>query len=226
MLTAKGGVGQFPDAEIWASGADRAFLEKDTLPTNSICRYFDMGMPQYTISHFADDGEEVVSWEGASLGLYIYHTPGHTPDEVAVWDPIERVLFVGDTMYESVPIVFPLEGDLVAYFGTLDRLRSLVREWNKTGEKRVTMACGHATREADAGQLLDDVELFLCRLLVGEVKGREIGEKFRGEELVSYKEEGSKINFMAAERIFAGFRGNEEGMKRVRDYLGRGKSIR
>ncbi|KAH7024956.1 beta-lactamase-like protein [Microdochium trichocladiopsis] len=225
-----GGIAQFPEADVWASAYDKAFLAKDVLATTSICRFFDMETPQYTVTHWADDGQQVVSslsssLGGQELGLFIYHTPGHTPDEIAIWDPAERVLFVGDTMYESVPICFPLEGDIASYFGTIDRLRELVRAWNEDegenvgGEtkRRVTMACGHATRDADAEKLIEDVELFLCRLLIGEVKGNALDELFREHDLTAYKETGCKINFLAPEKVFDQFRKNEQGMRHVRE---------
>jgi len=90
-----------------------------------------METPEYKVSHWASDGERVTPPDSPEhQSLVIYHTPGHTPDELAIWDPLERVLFVGDTLYEWVPIVFPLEGDLKLYSNTLGRLKTLVQGWN------------------------------------------------------------------------------------------------
>lgn len=83
------------------------------------------------MTHWASDGQHVVDSAGEDLGLVIYQTPGHTPDELALWDPQERVLFAGDTIYEWYPILFPPEGDLILYSETLGKLRSLVEGWNK-----------------------------------------------------------------------------------------------
>ncbi|KXJ90074.1 beta-lactamase-like protein [Microdochium bolleyi] len=216
-----GGIAQFPDATIWAGSHDKSFLDKAVLDTTSICRFFDMPTPEYAVTHWASDGQEVESRHGDGLGLFVHHTPGHTPDEIAIWDPAERVLFMGDTLYERIPIVFPFEGDIKAYFGTLDKVRALVEGWNaEAGEdaaRRVTMACGHATSAGDAVKLLDDVDSFLCRLLLGEIVGRPIGEEFRGEPLIAFREEGNVINMLAAEKVFAEFRKDEEAMGRMRE---------
>lgn len=130
-----GGVAQFTDtgkSAIWASSYDKPFIQGEgRLATSSLCRFFGMETPKYEVTHWADDGQHVLAGEaGEDLGLVIYHTPGHTPDELAVWDAQERVIFVGDTMYEWAHIFFPLEGNLRLYSNTLAKLRSLVAAWN------------------------------------------------------------------------------------------------
>jgi glyoxylase-like metal-dependent hydrolase (beta-lactamase superfamily II) len=96
-----------------------------------------MEVPKYKVTNWAKDGDKITfGADSADSGLVVYHTPGHTPDELAVWDPQERVLFVGDTLYEFVPIVFPLEGNLQLYQSTLMRLKSLVEGWNAMTSSR------------------------------------------------------------------------------------------
>lgn len=130
-----GGISQFQDAPksaVWASGYDRDFVEgDDKLATNSLCQFFGMSTPEYKVTVWAEDGQSVVYGpENIDLNLVIYHTPGHTPDELAVWDSRERVLFVGDTLYEWTQIVWPLEGNLLLYSNTMAKLKSLVHKWN------------------------------------------------------------------------------------------------
>lgn len=128
-----GGIAQFGDAPkstIWASGFDRDFIEGEgRLPTSSLCRFVGIDAPRYAVTHWAADGARL-AYAGHDLGLVAYQTPGHTPDELAVWDPSERVLFVGDTAYEWASILFPLEGDIHLYAKSLAKLRALVHEWN------------------------------------------------------------------------------------------------
>ena len=101
------------------------------LPIHSLCQFVGMKTPQYTVTHWTADGECIkYGTDYPDLGLVVYQTPGHVPDEIAVWDSNERVLFVGDTAYEWAPILFPLEGSIPLYKEHLYKLRGLVRELN------------------------------------------------------------------------------------------------
>ena len=60
------------------------------------------------------------------LGVVVLHTPGHTPDELALWDESETMLYVGDTLYEWAHIIFPSEGSIVQWLQTVDGLIALV----------------------------------------------------------------------------------------------------
>ncbi|KEY75229.1 hypothetical protein S7711_07143 [Stachybotrys chartarum IBT 7711] len=223
-----GATEQFTDDEstIWASSYDKSFLDKENLPTTSLCRFMDMKTPEYTVGHWADDGQKV-TFDGNDLKLVIYHTPGHTPDQIAIWDCEERVLFVGDTMYEWAHIIFPLEGDIRLYSETLGKLKTLVRDWNATticnedpgaanSPTRVKMACGHNTRAADAEELIDDVDLMLYRVMENLVEEKDRGDE-RGEPQISYSREDMKIKFFGPKKYFEGFRSDKDAMKSLRE---------
>lgn len=75
-------------ARIVASGYDRDFLSPGNREENSLCGAFRMKTPEYTITHFTVGGE-VLKHRGRSLGLRILHTPGHTPDSMAIYDEAE-----------------------------------------------------------------------------------------------------------------------------------------
>ena len=177
-------------------------------------------------------------------GLVVYQTPGHTPDEVAVWDPQERYLFVGDTLYEWAPIIFPLEGSLFRFSESLGRLKTLVSGWNaekegehacchgsaKSGEEwrliiapessnsesivkpRVKIACGHATKDSDAEELLRDVDYFLYRVTQNLVPPVDRGSA-RGESLQAYEREDGKLSFLGPKRLFDEFRADRTAME-------------
>lgn len=221
---------------VWASGKDRDFIEgPDRLPTTSLCRYVGMQTPEYKVTHWASDGQHVVDSAGEDLGLVIYQTPGHTPDELALWDPQERVLFAGDTIYEWYPILFPPEGDLVLYSETLGKLRGLVEGWNKemttstdAVSRRVTLACGHLTKEGDAAQLLSDADSFLYRITQGDVEPRDAGvDKYGlteprqggtpgGDQLEIYGDEGSQVSFMGPIVQFSRLRQSASAVEALR----------
>ncbi|KAF7563347.1 hypothetical protein G7046_g772 [Stylonectria norvegica] len=224
-----GGIAQFADPKctIWASSNDRDFIEgEDRLPTSSLCRFYGIETPQYKVSTWADDGQRVVGGKNKrDLGLVVYHTPGHTPDELAVWDPKERVVFVGDTLYEWTQIVFPLEGDLKVYSDTLGRLKSLVRGWNvhdpdqhatRGSQPRVKMSCGHTTSSSDAELLLNDVDLFLYHVVTNKYQPKELG-MFRGEKVISYEREDGKISFRGPGSLFEAFRADIVAMRAIKE---------
>ncbi|ORY16777.1 beta-lactamase-like protein [Clohesyomyces aquaticus] len=222
-----GGVEQFSESAIWASACDRDFTEDENLlPSNSLCRFMGMETPRYKVTTWAADGERVkYGPDGLDLNLTVYQTPGHAPDQLAIWDSGERVLFVGDTAYEWVPIVFPLEGSIPLYKETLLNLIKLVHDLNvdsresdatpsklssitapasaRTHAKRVTMASGHGTSNVDAENCLKDVYDFLCQVQKGDIEPRDWGS-FRGEELVCFETDG-KISFGGPKKMFLEF---------------------
>lgn len=209
----QGGIAQFTDApqsSIWASNYDKAFIEDD-LPTSSLCRFVGMETPQYTVTDWAADAQSIVA-AGKDLGLTIYHTPGHTPDELAVWDQQERVLYVGDTLYETAPILFSLSGNLDDYAATLQKLRQLVDGWNQssTEDSLVSMACGHCTHNTPAAEFLYEVESFLDKIRKGLVspidKGTTPG---RNTPLVGFYREDGWFSFVGPKDLFDRFRQGE-----------------
>lgn len=166
-----------------------------------------METPQYTVTNWAADAEPVVFGD-KDLGLTIYQTPGHTPDELAIWDRQERVLYVGDTLYEWAPILFSLSGNLDDYALTLHKLQRLVDEWNRDAAEgdRVTMACGHCTQDTPAAEFLYAVDDFLDKIkrrLVPPVdKGTTPG---RNIPLVGFEREDGWFSIVGPKELFDKF---------------------
>lgn len=204
-----GAIAQFtdpPKSSIWASDYDKGFIEDD-LPTSSLCRFVGMETPEYKVTNWAADAQPVF-FAGEDLGLTIYHTPGHTPDELAVWDQDERVLYVGDTLYEWVPILFSLSGNLDDYAATLHKLRELVDGWNKdsTEDNRVMMACGHCTHKTPAAEFLYEVESFFRKIRRGLVSPVDKGvTPGRDIPLVGFDREDGWFSFVGPKDLFDRF---------------------
>jgi glyoxylase-like metal-dependent hydrolase (beta-lactamase superfamily II) len=133
-----GGIEQFVETEgstVWASDYDKDYLSPTRLPSTSLCDKLNIKTPEYTITNWCRDGQQVVDNAGHGLGLTVYHTPGHTPDEVAIWDSCERVLFVGDSMYQYAPIFFFETQSVIRYSESVGKMRQLVRRFNaETGK--------------------------------------------------------------------------------------------
>ncbi|KAM5349239.1 hypothetical protein ACJ41O_005746 [Fusarium nematophilum] len=221
-----GGIEQFTDAQskIWASAYDRDFIEgSGRLPQSSLCRLVGMETPNYRVTHWADDGQHVVDSRGDGLGLALYQTPGHTPDQLAIWDPQERFLFVGDTIYEWAPILFPPEGSITAYSETIGKLKNLVRGWNEENgateaqplAPRVKMACGHNTRDVDALEMLTVVDQALLDAVELRIQRVDGGVK-RGAQVETYEAEGGRVSFIGSVAGFTALRNNVEAVEEIR----------
>lgn len=91
------------------------------------------------------------------------HTPGHTPDSLSLYDPEERTLFVGDTLYENTAITFPAQGDPEAYRASLDKLLAFVHMEGGG----VKVAAGRGVWGVDAGALVGFVKELVERVLIG-----------------------------------------------------------
>lgn len=192
------GVEQFAgDSLIIASGNDPAFIAPDVLPEHSICADLEIRTPSYTptlLPHRAP----VVSADGVPLGVELLHTPGHTPDELALWDEEEGMLYVGDTLYEHEPIIFPKEGSIVDWLDTIDNLIQLVEGSGKVSE--VGIGCGHRTAGGGAQEVLQSTKAFMLDVLAGreEVKSRL---ERRGEVNVKYAQSGGRYSLICPERL-------------------------
>lgn len=148
-LTSLGGIEEFTDSEsaIWASSFDKDFIQgPDRLPESSLCRFVGMETPNYQVTGWANDGQRLLNNRGEDLGLTFYLTPGHTPDQLAIWDHKERFLFVGDSIYEWAAILFPREGNVTTYSKTIGKMKKLVHGWNQEAGKE---SCSFEDFQAD-----------------------------------------------------------------------------
>lgn len=74
---------------------------------------------QELIDLSVEDGHTI---ELAGTSLQIIHTPGHSPGDICVFMPEEKVLFTGDTIVGTGTVV--VDGDMVQY---MESLHSLMR---------------------------------------------------------------------------------------------------
>jgi glyoxylase-like metal-dependent hydrolase (beta-lactamase superfamily II) len=92
-------------------------------------RFFKMPWPER-------DGKWPVSWEpldeGSSIevgdeALTAIHTPGHAPDHLCLWHAASQTVFCGDLATKDTTVFIPpsLQGDLIAYLASLERVLAL-----------------------------------------------------------------------------------------------------
>ncbi|OSD06316.1 Metallo-hydrolase/oxidoreductase [Trametes coccinea BRFM310] len=192
------GVEQFAeDSPVFASRHDPAFLEPKKLAEHSLCADLGIRTPSYTPS-LLQHQSPVTSRDGVALGVTLLHTPGHTPDELALWDEQEGMLYVGDTLYERAPIIFPNEGSIVKWLETIDSLTALVASFRKSDSVKIN--CGHMTAQQPALEVLRSTKAFMVDVIEGREKVQRRMMK-RGEEFVEYVQEGGRYSLVCPERL-------------------------
>jgi glyoxylase-like metal-dependent hydrolase (beta-lactamase superfamily II) len=83
-----------------------------------------------------EDGRYPVDWQALADGqtvdaggetLTVLHTPGHSPDHIALWHEPARAAFVGDLVIEGGSVMIPWSrgGNLDDYLASLERLIAL-----------------------------------------------------------------------------------------------------
>lgn len=151
--------------------------------------------------------------------MTILHTPGHTPDEVAVYDEAEMMLYVGDSLYEYEPIIFPSEGSIVTWFSSVDYLISFVEDKNtevptstrnSSAPMEVLINSGHRTTLQPALEVLVSARAFMEDVVAGREKEKTRGWE-RGEEIVTYEQVGDRFSLRCPERLLQEARNRNKG---------------
>ncbi|KAJ6531736.1 Metallo-hydrolase/oxidoreductase [Mycena capillaripes] len=191
------GMEQFNDSRILVSSHSPSFVSPSNLPIHSLCESMGIPTPSYTpllVPHqYAVQSRTLVP-----LGISILHTPGHTPDELALYDAAEKMLYVGDSLYEEETIIFPKEGSIVDWILSIEYLIVFVKTENQTGQVRIN--CGHRTVCRPALEVLNATKEFMEDVIAGRepVKRREWR---RGEKTVSYAQKGGRFALRCPERL-------------------------
>ena len=120
------GLLQSRGAAIAASTHDRdAVVRRD--PGCCVAEWLDQPVAPYTVDEALEDGQIV---HLGDAGWEVIGTPGHTPGHLALWQPDERLLVVGDTLsdYDVGWVNLALDGPSVAAtaLASLERLTDLV----------------------------------------------------------------------------------------------------
>ena len=88
-----GGNGFFKNAKIHIHEKDADVLERgDSEKSNAM--YFNGNMKPMKVEKKLKDGDEV-------FGFRVIHSPGHTPGSVCLFDPKDKILISGDTIFSD-----------------------------------------------------------------------------------------------------------------------------
>ena len=186
------------DSPILGSGYDPTFTSPENLPGNSLCENLGIRTPSYKLRLVPHLHSITSTYGNVPLGVTVLHTPGHTPDELALWDAKESMLYVGDTLYEDDPILFPEEGSLPTWFSTIDDLLSFVRR--QPNASQVKINCGHATAMKPAIEVLEATKRFMNDVVSGKepLKGRY---QRNGVWIVEYEQTTGRFSLRCPERL-------------------------
>lgn len=206
------GLPQFGNASpnVVASWEGKAFIESD-LPEHSLCKYLDIPTPEYEVTTWAHNLENLF-YNGVPLHIQIIHTPGHTPDEIAWYDASERHLYVGDSFYERMAadksyeqaILFPKEGNIEEYLQSLNKLLLFVEQKNDDSDASkgpLRIGCGHVTSSVDGREVVLAVRQLFSGILQDKVP-IVLKEEKRGETYATWKTDGeARFSVEAPKRI-------------------------
>ncbi|KAJ5995848.1 hypothetical protein N7481_002825 [Penicillium waksmanii] len=213
-----GGIEQFVETDgstVWASDYDKDYLSPTRLPSTSLCDKLNIKTPEYTVTNWCSDGQQVIDRVGHDLHLTVYHIPGHTPDEIAIWDSHERILFVGDSMYQHAPIFLFETQSVIRYSESIGKMRQLVRRFNAETEQRAKISCSHITSSIDAADFLAEVDAFLYEVVTGQVE-RKGSSDMSGHPRDSYSRKDGGLEFQGRREYFEEFTASKKAMNSIR----------
>ncbi|KZT07630.1 Metallo-hydrolase/oxidoreductase [Laetiporus sulphureus 93-53] len=203
------GVEQFThDSPILQSSHSPSFISRESLPVHSLCADLNIRTPSFQ-SALIPHNRPLLSASGVPLGIVLLHTPGHTPDELALWDADEQMLYVGDTLYEWEPIIFPNEGDIRAWLDTVDALITVVIA-SHTPEA-VLINCGHRSAMRPALEVLRTAKAFMMDVLLGKEPIRKRAKR-RGLDYVEYVQASRRYSLRCPLRLVEEARDSIETM--------------
>jgi glyoxylase-like metal-dependent hydrolase (beta-lactamase superfamily II) len=64
-------------------------------------------------------------WTCGAYSFRVIHTPGHHPGHISLYEPNEKLLFVGDMLGMEVPFYTPSSGGVEGYLASLEKYRAL-----------------------------------------------------------------------------------------------------
>ncbi|KAJ7707768.1 hypothetical protein B0H17DRAFT_1033917 [Mycena rosella] len=182
------GMEQFaPDSQILVSGNCPSFVSPANLPTHSLCKHMGIRTPVYTpilVSH-----------------QHAIRSRTHVP--LALFDSAERMLYVGDSLYEEETIIFPKEGSIIEWMSSIEYLILFVKTQEEQGSNKtgpVLINSGHRTVSQPALGVLVAAKEFMQDVISGIEPVRE-RRTVRGDETVVYAQKGGRFALRCPERL-------------------------
>jgi hydroxyacylglutathione hydrolase len=109
-----------------------------------------LGGPGHPVARTLEEGDEIA-------GFTVLHTPGHTPGHVALWRERDRVLVLGDVLFNLRPATGKRGLQLPPRFLTRDAARNLESARRLAQLEPRVICFGHGPVLRDGGQFADFV---------------------------------------------------------------------
>ncbi|MBI1318089.1 MAG: MBL fold metallo-hydrolase [Candidatus Hydrogenedens sp.] len=93
----------------------------------------DFKMEDIALARPTQTFSDTLDLEIEGIRLQLIHTPGETPDQIAVWLPDQKVLIPADNFYKAFPNLYTIRGtayrDVMEWVRSLDAMRDLEPEY-------------------------------------------------------------------------------------------------
>lgn len=113
----------FPDAKVYVSAEDKAFLDDNGKRLREMLRSFDRAFLEETKDVSIPGG--ILDYSQYSGTLCIIPTPGHTPGSVSLYSKEGNMVLTGDTLFQGGVGRTDLGGDYSALMRSLEELSKL-----------------------------------------------------------------------------------------------------
>lgn len=113
---------KWPEAEIAIATADAGLLDKQ------VCNSYAAAFGLAPADQMPGPDRLVSDSDMTPFGFTVISTPGHTPGSICLYSSADRILFTGDTLFESGVGRTDLGGNWHDLMASLKKLDSLVAE--------------------------------------------------------------------------------------------------
>ncbi len=138
-----GGNGYLTGAQILIHEADAPVLENGDAET-AVAEFFGGSMHKMKVARKLKDGEQI---KLGTMEFQIIHTPGHTPGSICLYEPKQKLLITGDTVFSNGVGRTDLDG------GDFEQLKKSLEKLSKMDIQKILPGHGPIV-EKDGAKLI------------------------------------------------------------------------
>lgn len=135
---------------ICQGARDRGFSER--WRDSSLQSMVGASIDNFCVTEWLEEGDRIYlddDMPSDEEALEVLYTPGHTPDSISLYLPIENRLFTGDLIYPGALYLFLPGSSFPEFAESLEKLRRFIA----ARPPGVRLACGHIEAELPSAQL-------------------------------------------------------------------------